>query len=508
MFARAISAFRIGRGNDRAAFALALAAFAGCAIGQVNELTDDAKRAMSTHKFGEARVGICIFDGKSGTMLANVRAEEGMTPASNMKLLTSGAAVLVLGPDFSFRTELIQDGDRLIFKGDGDPSLADPELLERMDPKMTVGDMLSTVAAAASKAGMTQARELVIDDRVFDRQYVHPTWPADQLSRNYCAEVSGLNFHANVLHVFPSPSPDGPGSPAAYSLQPDARWLRFDVRARTVAEGNNSAWLTREENGTKFVIRGEVRNRSLSPIEVTIHDPATFAGKLLARSINQAGISLPDDAVRLADADEKLDGGKTIAVINTPIAEVLKRCNTDSMNLYAECLLKRVGHKLTNEPGSWSNGAAVLRMVLAEKLGEAAAGTVVADGSGMSRDNLVAPATFARWLDVVGRDPKAGAAYKNSLAEIGSGTLRKRFQGMKLRNHLQAKSGYINGVRTLSGFLTDPETGRQITFSVMVNNIKNDEQHRDALELHEQIVKIADTWLTQRSAADRPAAGG
>ena len=78
----------------------------------------------------------------------------------------------------------------------------------------------------------------------------------------------------------------------------------------------------------------------------------------------------------------------------------------------------------------------------------------------------------------------------------------------KLRNHLQAKSGYINGVRTLSGYVTNDDTGRQVAFSVMINNIKSDTAHVSALELHEEVVKLSDKWLSQRIAAERPRAGG
>ena len=488
---------------------LVLAALHTTALGQANDLTDDVRRLIASHKFGEARVSVSVVDARSGAALAAVRAEEALIPASNMKLLTSGAALMILGPEFAFKSELVLDGDRLVFRGSGDPSLADPDLLERMDPRLTVGDMVSTIAAGATKAGVSGVRELVIDDRVFDRTFVHPKWPADQLSRGYCAEVGGLNFHANVLHVFPSPGPQGVGSVAAYSLQPAAAWLRIDVRARTVGQGNNSVWLTREDDGDRFTLRGEVRHKSLAPVEVTIHDPPMFAGRMLAEELGKAGIGFPAGAVRLVSAEEAATEGRVLAVVSTPIAEVLKRCNTDSANLYAECLLKRIGHDVTGEPGSWANGAAVLRMTLTERLGAgAAATTVVSDGSGMSRDNAVSPQTLTRWLEAISRDKKIARTFRDSLAGTGEGTLRKRFQGVKLKNELRAKSGYINGVRTLSGYLTNEDTGRTVVFSVMVNNIKTDEQHRDALQLHEQVVQAADRWLGQRAAAERPAVGG
>jgi len=495
--------------------ALTLLAATSAAFAQAGELTDDVRRLLVSHKWADAKVGVSIVDVKSGLQLANVKADEAFTPASNMKLLTSGAALMVLGPDFVFKTKLIVKGNTLVIKGDGDPSLADPEILEKMDPKLTVTDMLSTLAGAVSKAGITKLDRIIVDDRVFERTLVHPGWPADQLSRGYCAEVCGINFHANVLHVFPAPSLSGPGNPATYSLQPPAPWIDVEVKSRTVSEGNNSAWLTRDDSGNHFTLRGDVRHKSLSPIEVTYHDPATFTGNLIATELQKANIDVPLANVRLAktgvdtEADDVNANGRVVAVISTPIEEVLKRCNTDSANLYAECMMKRMGYAVTHEPGSWNNGPTVLRMMLTEKLGPAAAAsTIISDGSGMSRDNGVCPTTYTKWLAAIASDKRIASTYLNSLAEVGTGTLKKRFRDAKLRNHLQAKSGYITGVRTLSGYLTNAETGRQVTFSVMVNNIKADTAHVSALEFHEEVVQLADKWLTQRVAAEHPKSGG
>ncbi len=480
-----------------------VAALSTRAWSQAGELTDDVRRLMNGLKWGEAKVGVSIYDIKTGVQLAAIRADEAFIPASNMKLLTSGAATLILGPDFAFKTQLVLDGTTLIIRGDGDPSLADPQVLEKMTPKLTTSDLLGTLAGAVVKVKPSAIDQIIVDDRVFDRQLVHPSWPTDQLSRGYCAQVAGVNFHANVVHVFPAPNPDGPGSPAVYSLQPAAPWIHVEVRSRTVKEGNNAAWLTRDPGENKFVLRGDVRHKSLAPIESTYHDPSMFVGRLLATSLTGAGINVPLKNVRLAKEGEDLTGGRVVAVVSTPLIEVLKRCNNDSANLYAECLLKRMGHAVTKEPGSWGNGATVLRMMMTEKIGpSAASSTIISDGSGMSRENAVAPLTFTRWLSAIASEKRVGPLFAESLAEVGTGTLRKRFAGAKLKNHLQAKSGYINGVRTLSGYITNPESGQQLAFSVMINNIKNDVAHTSALELHEAVVKLADKWLTQRAAVE------
>jgi D-alanyl-D-alanine carboxypeptidase/D-alanyl-D-alanine-endopeptidase (penicillin-binding protein 4) len=125
-----------------------------------------------------------------------------------------------------------------------------------------------------------------------------------------------------------------------------------------------------------------------------------------------------------------------------------------------------------------------------------AASTVIVDGSGMSREDKVAPRTLARWLKHMERS-KAGDLFVQSLATPGDGTLRRRFNDVKMHADLHAKSGKVDGVRCLSGYLTDPVTRRRVVFSVMVNDLKESDA-LTALQLHEDVVMAIDQWLYAR----------
>jgi D-alanyl-D-alanine carboxypeptidase/D-alanyl-D-alanine-endopeptidase (penicillin-binding protein 4) len=504
---------------------LAMAVGAGLAAcpAVAQELNGRIESIIAGAKIGAARVGVSIIDLESGRTLAEVHDETGYIPASNMKLLTSGTALQVLGEDFVFRTELILDGERLIIRGSGDPALADPALLDRMEPKMTVDGFISSLAGAVAKSGATHISEVIVDDRIFDRNWVHPTWPANQLDRWYCAPVSGLNFHTNVLSVFPSPAPEGPGRAPIAALEPNAPWLEIENKAKTTAAGKNAVWLTRDPDANKFVMYGEVRYATRVPVEITLHDPATLFGQLIAAELPRAGVGVGAveagpkvsaaqreravGAARLARDDEKFTG-RTVAVVTTHIKDILERCNGDSQNLYAESLLKRIGHEVTGEAGSWANGASVVRMQISQDpdLGpESAAGTVIVDGSGMSRDDKVAPRTLARWLKRMEKS-KSGELFVESLATPGDGTLRRRFNDVKMHADLRAKSGKVDGVRCLSGYLTDPVSHRRVVFSVMVNDLRESDA-LVALQLHEDVVMAIDGWLYSHRPREAAAAG-
>lgn len=488
----------------------------GAAFAQA--LTDDVQRLVNKGRFGQAVVGVSIVDVTTGDVLAAVNSSRPMTPASNQKLLTSGAALQVLRPEFEFRTELVLKDGRLIIRGSGDPALGDPEILKRSEPPMNVDSVLDALARAALRGGAANVSELVVDDRIFDRQFIHPDWPERNYSQPHSAQIAGVNFRVNTLAVFPRPNSEGDGATPSITMEPAAPWIRIENRARTVTRGQNTIGFSRHMGTNDFVLTGSVRYPSKAPIEATIDTPPLFFGQVLAKRLSDDGVTIGGErvasgslpgSVRLANSDEDLSDGLILAVISTPIGEILQRCNADSENLFAESLLKRMGHEVSRAPGSWSNGTAVVRMVLSEKVGpQIAAATVIADGSGISRNNAVSPATITRFLDVMASDSALRNPYITSMAVPGNGTLRSRFSGVKLNNSLHAKSGFINGVRALSGYVVDSDNNRVVAFSVIINNITTGDQTTSALTLHEDVVKLVDSYLTRRAQNSRPKYGG
>lgn len=459
-------------------------------------ITAEVDRAIRSASLEGATVAVSIRDSETNVPLVSINADRPMIPASNMKLLTTGAALHVLGPDFTFNTKLKRDGDRLIVIGDGDPAFGDPALLELMsiNGKAGIGidSFLGIWTDAVRDAGIAAVGELIIDDRIFDREYIHSGWPVDQLNRRYCAEVAGLNFHLNVLHFFPRPT-DG-SRPDISRFEPHASWLRVgnSASSRRGNDDTNSVWIARQLGTNSLRVYGNVKFEYRVPVPVTVHDMPNFFAQLLADRLKRLGVTV--GSYRQAELDERLEQGELVApVISTPISTAIERCNRDSQNLYAEALLKRIGAMMTQQPGSWSNGGAVLRHAAQERLGSHAllAGIVVSDGSGLSRGNRVAPTTLTAWLNTFHHDQRLGPIFIESLARPGNhGTLRRRFGSVDLNGaFVHAKSGYINEVSCLSGFVTTTE-GRRRSFSVMINDIPNRNSLRHARLLQEQIVKI------------------
>ena len=477
----------------------ALLALPASAIGQ--ELQGALDKLVNESRLRGATVGVVIADPQSGRSLGTEKAGNRFIPASNMKLLTTGAALHILGPDFSFETTLATlppaEGStkpRLLVVAGGDPAFADPKLLEEMG--LSIEQFLGIWVDAVVATGVTEFDELILDTRIFDEQYVHPSWPVEQLNKWYCAEVSGLNFYTNVVEVFTRPTRER--EPPTFTVEPDSPDIRVRNQARSVGKGQQTVWAARAHGTNNLVLRGDVRWVG-SPLRVTIHDNATHFGSILEDRLANVGVTVGD--VRRATSQDNLQDLTELHVVRTPMDIVLRRTNEDSHNLYAEALLKRIGREVTGQPGSWANGGTVLRMLVQERLQRSpASAIVVADGSGMSRSNAVTPQAIAEWLISFANDPELSEAFIASLAQPGRGTLRSRMQNADIDNSVHAKSGYLNGVHALSGYVIDPETDKRVVFSILINNRPNNVPSRFVHEFNQKVVELADEWLSEQVA--------
>ncbi len=470
-------------------------------------MLEDVDRAIQTTALSGGDVAVSVRDAQTGQELVSIDAERKMIPASNMKLITSGAALHTLGADFTFQTKLFLDGDRLIVVGDGDPAFGDPDLLRLMtvngEEGFDVESFLDLWVQAVADAKVTHLSEVVVDDRIFDREFIHESWPIEQLNQRSFAEISGLNFHLNVLRFYPKVNKGS--RPNISNFQPKAGWLIPTNRAtcRTGPHDGNDMWISRQLGTNKLTIYGNVKSDRYSVmVPVTVHDMPTFFSHLLTDRLRRAGITV--DKFGVLEPTAPLQRGQLLEpIITTPLFTVLTRCNRDSKNIYAECLLKRIVPARTQQPGSWSQGAALIRAVLFERLEsrQLAAQVVIADGSGLSRDNRIAPGTMTMWLGSFYTDEKLGPVFIDSMADAAeTGTLAKRFGNINLhRAQVKAKTGYINGVSCLSGYVTAPN-GKCAAFSIMVNNLPAHKTVYPAKRMQEKIVSAIAKNLVENTA--------
>ncbi|MEM1071347.1 MAG: D-alanyl-D-alanine carboxypeptidase/D-alanyl-D-alanine-endopeptidase [Planctomycetota bacterium] len=466
------------------------------------------ERAVQRAQLGEHGVaGIAVYDVTSGAQVFVSNADTALAPASNMKLLTSAAAIMVLGPDHTFKTHLgLDPQNRLIVQGSGDPSLFDERSADA-DPACTGTDEAIAAAVSALGEATDAINGIIVDGRVFDSQIVHPDWPADQLDRWYCAPVAGVNAFANVLAFYPAPR-DGD---VVADTEPTAPWITIQNRASVIADGRNAVWIQRTDDRT-YTLRGRIRSRAGAPIEIALQRPSVFTGMLLADRLENAGVRV-DGEIRLADQDEQLPlASGPLATLTTSLATVLYRCNYDSMNLHAEAIVKTLGKTITGEAGSWTNGTAVMRMLIAEVLGaEDAASTTIRDGSGLSRQNRITASTMARWLVMTYRDEEIRAMYRRTLPSLEN-KLQRRLSMQPLEQTVLGKTGTILHVRCLSGYVINEETGQTAAYAILCNGLRTSESVRASYRLKGEIIQAINDNIGEFASPEDlealPAMGG
>ncbi|MDB5304217.1 MAG: dac [Phycisphaerales bacterium] len=462
------------------------------------DLASDVQVVLQDKLLHKATVGIEVYRlGKTDAEVKeiyNLHADVPLIPASNLKLATSSAALDRLGPDFRFRTALLMHDGDLILIGDGDPTFGDAEYLKKAGWKVTT--VFQNWAEQLKKLNVTSVRNVIVDDGIFDESFAHPRWPARQYTSRFEAEVAGMNLNANCVDF--TVQPTAPGQAVAYAMDPATAYVT--VKNGCVTGNSNSIRLDRKPEANDVALGGETPGRGFASVSITVHDAPMFAATVLAETVAGKGIKFTGEVKRDRTQRQQREkagaaaaGWTIVGIHETPILPVLARCNKDSMNLYAESLCKRLGYESTHAPGSWESGTASVGAFL-KKAGVPEAEFKLDDGSGLSRADVISPHGLARVLtfNFYGKNHDL---FFSTLSVAGvDGTLDDRFRHADvrdLRRRVVGKSGFIEGVSTISGYLKARDE-QWYAFSIMMNGIPR-LSNSEIKQLQEKIIKAVDT---------------
>jgi serine-type D-Ala-D-Ala carboxypeptidase/endopeptidase (penicillin-binding protein 4) len=408
----------------------------------------------------KAAFSIHIVKADSGRTVYAHHAHRATIPASNMKIITSAAALHYLGPKFEYVTKVGLVGDTLVVIGSGDPLLGDREL----DGKAgrAPGWIMADIEARLHQAGRTRINDLVIDSTIFDDQRVHPSWPLDELNRAYSAEVCGINYNGNCIRM----TTRNIYGRVAIDIEPKTVFVKISNQVRPIGSGKGAVGAYRKPGSpNELVVRGKCRKQQ-GPFDVAIEQPAVFFGYVLAEQLGAGGIAVGGELIeRGLPVDVRF---RRLAEYRTALSVCLQRCNKDSFNLAAEALLKTVAAHGNLPPahGSWALGQKKVQDYLS-KLGVANSEYHIDDASGLSRDNRLSANTLTTVIGSIYRS-RNWDFYRESLAVSGrDGTLDMDFKDPKYQGKITGKSGYLTGVRSFSG-VARTDSGDYI-FSILAN---------------------------------------
>ncbi len=426
-------------------------------VGEARRLSKGAATA------GNVRVAACVRELGAPTELVTLRADEPQRPASNMKLATTAAALLLLGRGAEWVTPLeaggpLVDGTLagdLVARAAGDP-VYDPAGRGEVEARF------AELARALARTGLRRVQgDLVLDEGSFESPGPGPDWPdPSQHWAEYCARSGGFSASGGVLHALVRAG--AAGASASVTVHPSPHGLKtsYDVRttagsALDVRVGATSATVT--VRGTLGQAVGQYAAEFAHP------DPVALFGALLAQALRESGIELAGQVRRTRQTPR----GVRLAELRSPLSECLDAINAESKNGLADQVFLSLGLAVTGQ-GTRAGGAQAVQLAL-ERLGVSGADLEQVDGSGLSRaDRVTARALCALLEHVLGAEPETARRYRDSLAVMGvKGTLDERLRGTPAEGRVFAKTGWIAGVSALSGY-AEPEGRRACVFSILI----------------------------------------
>jgi serine-type D-Ala-D-Ala carboxypeptidase/endopeptidase (penicillin-binding protein 4) len=427
-----------------------------------------------------ASVSLCFKDADNGETLIEYNSCKSLTPASVMKLITSGVTLELLGPTYNFRTILGYTGSinkrtgrlsgNIVIKGGGDPALGSKYFVDHYR------DFLNKWVSDIRITGIKRVDGKVItDDSYYDFLPVPSKWQWEDIGNYYGAGVYGLSVFDNTLELHLQTSSDS--SPVVISGL-DPKEYRYDFENRLAASGTSdegyvfaapystSGWLT----GTVPVFRDDF------VLKASISDPPLFLAKLLNEKLETSGIKIKEEpsTIRL----EKKNLNELVIpvseIISPPLSEIIEVLNHESVNLYAETLLKELG-KTFLKSGSTASGVKVIQdFLLSANI--PTDGFFIEDGSGLSPGNAINSEALVNFLVYMKKHAKYFKEYFLSLPEAGKeGTLKSYFMDPVFEARMNAKSGSMKRVRCYAGYFTT-KSDRNMVFSILVNNYNGPSQ--------------------------------
>ncbi|MEC7640670.1 MAG: D-alanyl-D-alanine carboxypeptidase/D-alanyl-D-alanine-endopeptidase, partial [Nitrospinota bacterium] len=410
--------------------------------------------------------GIQIFSLDKGESLYQYQSNHLFIPASNLKLITTAAAMTYLGPNYRFTTELHTDGEvkedvlhgNLYFKGFGDPKL----VTEHM---WILANQLKN--QPIKKVG----GNLIADDSFFDNVRRVKSWKKKFGAEAYNAPLGALSFNFNTVTVFVLPGPSA-GSKPVVVVDPNTDYTRVSNQAVTLpANSRNRLIVNRVDHGefNEIVLTGGIpHNGARSRYFLNITNPAYYAARVFKLFLAQAGVEvtgeiqngiLPDNAKLLLQHESE------------PLSLILRGLNKFSNNFVAEQVVKAIAAKKFGAPGNTKNGVKVINEYM-QSLGFAADGFTLVDGSGLSRNSRLSPNHIVAVLRDVDGDMSIFPEFISSLAVMGQdGSVKERMNGRSGTQRLRVKTGTLNGVSSISGYF-QADNRERFAFSILMNDLK------------------------------------
>lgn len=411
----------------------------------------------------QTNIGIEVVDLMTGSTLYSRNAGRYFIPASNMKLFSDAAALMVLGPDYRFKNQLSTNAPQLqqgVLKGSlylhlpGDPSFGHKEL--------------NALLTQLKKWGVTRIEgNIVISSGHAEVNPYAPGWMTTDLVYSYGAPLGPLMIDANRLTVMVNPGPVAGAKAVLEAQDHSGGSIQLDnqVTTRENAKGCGVSFAMDNENHVSA--RGCVKPGQWAvQQDMAIRNPLLYAQGLIRHQLANLQIHF-DGNIVLGEAPK---GALVIASESSkPISQLMADTLKPSDNLYADSLFLYAAARLKGKPVNWQEAQTLVKNFLQQQTGIDLQSAVLTDGSGLSRYDLLTPHQTVSLLKFLNQRFPVSYEYIAALPVSGrDGTLQKRFKTPAQQDLVRAKTGTMTGIHSLSGFLYTIN-GHTLAFAIYAN---------------------------------------
>jgi D-alanyl-D-alanine carboxypeptidase/D-alanyl-D-alanine-endopeptidase (penicillin-binding protein 4) len=432
------------------------------------------EKFLSDSSMKHSLVSLAIIEARTGNIVSEYNGKKSLTQASILKLVTSAAALKLLGKDYTFKTVVgytgkIFKGSKtlkgdIIIKGGGDPALGSENFPETYNgfPDKWILDIKAL--------GIRKIKgRIITDDSYYDYEPVPSGWSWEDLGNYYGSGAYGLSVYDNTFQAHFKTSVKG-SVPLITGISPQETGIELTNYLTSSGSSdngyiysspyNNKGWIsgTIPENKDDFILKG------------SIPDPPLFLAKTLTDKLIASGIKITGPPVTTRTLPLKSSGTLTLIseTKSPPLSAIIDVLNHKSVNLYAEHLIKELG-KVFRDTGTTNAGSEVI-MEFLDSAGVNTDGMFIVDGSGLSSRDAVNADGMVKLLKYMEKDSSSFDCFLRSLPEAGKeGTLKNYFKDPVFDSRLRAKSGSLTRVRSYAGYFTT-FSGKEMIFCIIVNN--------------------------------------
>lgn len=444
----------------------------------------DLKTAIASFKndkaLKHASWSLCVMNTKTGAIIAKHNEEAALTPASVTKIVTTGAALGILGANFRFETLLQYNGTidsngilngNIYIKGGGDPTIHS----DRFHDSVMLPAIFKKWFIALQKNNIKKINGYIIaDSDIFDDAMPAPKWAWNDIGNYYGSGTCGLSCFENSYNIYFNSGKNLGDSTFISKIEPPIPQLKMYnfVTAGKPNSGDNVIIYGAPYTYERFLEGTVPANRNNFKVSGALPDPAYYFAQAFQWFLTMNNIASNDSifTTRMLRIINKNINNQRIVIArhySPPLENIVYFTNLKSVNMFAETMLKMCGYKQSGY-GSYQTGTEAIINYWKSK-GIDFDGLFLADGSGLSRNNALSALQITHILRTISLD-KNFKIFFNSLAIAGkSGSIAGNFKNTAAFDNLRAKSGFMEGVRSYAGYVTNTKN-EMLTFAIIVNN--------------------------------------